>query len=58
MNAKNVHLTLEGADSMPMLHAKLMDEKGKEMDAELDLPQHIGNRDGNFLVEPKYMNDI
>ncbi|KAK3896587.1 Cyanovirin-N [Staphylotrichum tortipilum] len=58
MSAKNVHLTLEGPDSMPMLHAQLMNEKGMETSAELDLPEHIGNRDGNFLVEPKYMNDI
>ena len=56
MSAKNVRLTLEG--SVPTLHAELKNEQGKTTSAELNLPEHIGSRDGNFLVEPKYMNDI
>ncbi len=58
MSAKNIHLELEGPHKMPMLHADLVNEEGAETFSKLSLPAHIGNRDGTFLVEPKYMNDI
>ena len=52
-SAENIRLSLEGPDSVPMLHAALKNSRGQLVDAEVNLSEHIGNRDASFLVDPQ-----
>ena len=53
-NAENIGLSLEGPDSVPMLHAGLRNSRGQLVDAKVNLSEHIGNRDASFLVDLEF----
>lgn len=52
-SADHIALSMEGPNSVPVLHADLRDSSGKLVDAKVNLSEHIGTRDATFLVDPE-----
>ncbi|KAF2819206.1 Cyanovirin-N [Ophiobolus disseminans] len=47
-SSENVHFTIEGDGSVPVLRATLFDGEGNGHERDLNLGERIGNNDGNF----------
>ncbi|KAF2014478.1 CVNH domain-containing protein [Aaosphaeria arxii CBS 175.79] len=49
--AEDVHLSFEGDDNWPILRARLQNEDGDFVDADVNLAERIGNNNGEFTFE-------
>ncbi|RMZ70867.1 cyanovirin-N family [Pyrenophora seminiperda CCB06] len=47
-SAENIHFSLEGDGSVPVLRATLMDADGNGQERDLNLGERISNENGNF----------
>jgi hypothetical protein len=47
-SAENVHFTIEGEGSVPVLRATLFDGDGNGNERDINLGERVGNNDGNF----------
>jgi hypothetical protein len=47
-SAENVHFSIEGDGTVPVLRATLFDGDGNGNERDLNLSERIGNNDGNF----------
>jgi len=49
MSARNITLTMDGPDDMPVLHSELRDPSGFYVHNDLILGTHIENRNGRLV---------
>jgi hypothetical protein len=47
-SAENVHFSIEGDGSVPVLRATLFDSEGNGQERDLNLSERVSNNDGNF----------
>ncbi|KAF3042053.1 hypothetical protein E8E11_004708 [Didymella keratinophila] len=47
-SAENIHFTIEGDGSVPVLRASLCDQDGNYQERDLNLSERVSNNDGNF----------
>jgi hypothetical protein len=47
-SAENVHFSIEGDGSVPVLRATLFDGEGNGQERDLNLSERVSNNDGNF----------
>ena len=47
--AENIHFSIEGGDSVPVLRARLQNLEGDFVDADLNLAERFSNENGRFV---------
>ncbi|PWY85160.1 Cyanovirin-N [Aspergillus eucalypticola CBS 122712] len=47
-SAEEISFAIEGEDNVPVLRAKLSNSEGEQFDADVNLAEHITNRNGNL----------
>ncbi|KAL1645310.1 hypothetical protein SLS61_008380 [Didymella pomorum] len=47
-SAENIHFTIEGDGSVPVLRASLCDQEGNYQERDLNLSERVSNNDGHF----------
>ncbi|OQE22285.1 hypothetical protein PENSTE_c010G03987 [Penicillium steckii] len=51
-NARNISISSDGPQHVPILHCDLAGSDGKFVSSEIDLADHIANIDGELVVLP------
>lgn len=50
-SADDIEFSLEGGDNVPVLRARLTNEDGEQVDANVNLSERLGNNNGEFVFE-------